>query len=611
MKTASYTLAQAFDWLEKDPAHALAIANDALAADQQAVDWLVLKGLALSLTKAPAAAAVVYRSLISLQPDVFEHHQNLGNALLELGHSAEARRTLERAQTLWGSATHPEILYALARAALDGDEPRTAYNEIRAALKHGLSQDLEVGLVYLRVLIAVDEIDLAKDNLQRLLGAQLSAEQASDLALLALQLSEFEAAEAAAHKVAESSENYPLALISMGLAFERSNQMQRLADVRAKLSALSARFATSSQLEGISDIVRNLMQLDARIAVREKRHHDSGNLLRQLLDTSLEAAQRVALSFEYGQVLDAMGDAEGSMASLQSAHELSYARVAAAHPKMAREEDPLYLLDQGIEAPFSWIDDGRLDPIFVVGFPRSGTTLLEQLLDAHPQLASFDEQPFLQKAILKVQAMGLRYPQDLGSLNTEQRSLLRTEYFERCASKAKADSGVAYVDKNPLNLSRLPLIQALFPKAKIIVVIRHPADCVLSCYQQHFRAPAFAVTMRTLASTAHMYDRVFSFYRALKPAIRLPLLEARYEHFVANTEEFSRELFAFLKLPWTNDLLQFTERAKTRSISTPSYAAVTEKVNARAVAKWERYRDAYSKSGALETLRPWIEELGY
>ncbi len=607
MKTAVYTLAQAFECLEKDPAHALAIAKAELLHSPESVDWMVLLGLALSMTKDPAGAAQIYRDLVTLQPDVFEHHQNLGNALLELGLAAEARRSLERAQSLQRVA-EPELLYALARAAYEGGEARIAYRELTSALKLGLIQDIEVGLFCLRVLIAIDEIDLAKDNLHRLLSATLSAEQASDLALLALQLSEFDSAEVAAKKVSANSASYPLALVSMGLAFERSNQMQRLSEVRKKLTELPPSFAqaVSRGPEGMSDVGRNLMQLDARIAIREKRHNDAAAMLQQLLSTRLDAPQRIALSFEYGQVLDAIGDSHGSMEMLHTAHELSFSRVVAAHSKMAHEDDPLYLLDQGFEAPVSVATDNRLDPIFVVGFPRSGTTLLEQLLDAHPKLVSFDEQPFLQKAILKIQAMGLRYPTDLAELSEDQRVALRDDYFERCQSRTKADLGVAYVDKNPLNLARLPLIQTLFPNSKIIVVIRHPADCVLSCYQQHFRAPAFAVTMRSLASTAKMYDRVFRFYSVLKPTLKLPIFEARYEEFVAHTEIFARQLFEFLELPWLDDLMQFTDRARTRAISTPSYAAVTEKVNTRAVAKWERYRPQFEQCGALSTLQPWI-----
>ncbi len=119
--------------------------------------------------------------------------------------------------------------------------------------------------------------------------------------------------------------------------------------------------------------------------------------------------------------LGSPGILERVFALLSQAHEARFAQVAAAHPKMAFEEDPLLLLNQDFPqfAAQRSVDD-FLDPVFVVGFPRSGTTLLEQLLDAHPALQSFDEQPFLQKCILRMQDMGLRYPAELDQLSLEQ-----------------------------------------------------------------------------------------------------------------------------------------------------------------------------------------------
>ena len=332
-----------------------------------------------------------------------------------------------------------------------------------------------------------------------------------------------------------------------------------------------------------------------------------------LLTTKLEPNLRIALQFELAKALDMLGQSERVFALLSQAHEARFAQVAAAHPKMAFEEDPLVLLNQDFpQFTAQRSVDDFLDPVFVVGFPRSGTTLLEQLLDSHPALQSFDEQPFLQKCILRMQDMGLRYPAELDQLSLEQLKDLRTHYFSLCNSASpKLAAGARYVDKNPLNLARLPLIQALFPNAKVIVVIRHPADCVLSCYMQHFRAPAFAVTMRTLAATASMYDRVFSFYRQACPQLTLPIFELKYESFVANAGDIAAEVIEFLALPWLPELLNFTERAKTRAISTPSYAAVTEPVNSRALNRFHRYRAEFEADGAFELLQKWLEHFSY
>lgn len=611
----STALQRAFDWLARDPEKTLALAEQALEVGEETAAWLTAKGLALSALREPERAAKIYRELIALEPDVAEHHTNLGNALIELSHISAAREALERAQTL--GAADGNLYFALAKTSLQGGEPRRALAEVVSALKLGLDQDIEVALLYLRVLIALDEMDLAKDNVKRLMPAPMAPELACEFALLILQLSDYAGAEQAALKVDAKSPDYPMALISLGLAFERSNQMHKLQQVRTQLSDLLPEFSSHAS---VSDLLQtrtgqSLIQLDARIAARGKDHRRVHELLHALLaHGALESGHEIAIRFELARTLDLLGQPDAAMAELQIAHGLSFARVAAAHPKMAFEDDPLHLLSK----PFRAITasptpvDTYNDPVFVVGFPRSGTTLLEQLLDAHPKLQSFDEQPFLQKCLLRMQQLGKQYPTDLGLLTANEISVLRVDYFERCRLQSPGLAADArYVDKNPLNLARLPLIQALFPHAKVIVILRHPMDCVLSCYQQHFRAPAFAVAMKTLQDTAQMYHRVFHFYHQIRPSIRLDMLELKYEDFVRDTPKHSHQLFEFLNLPWNENLLGFTERAKTRAISTPSYAAVTETVYTRAVGKNRQYDRHFSESGAKTILTPWLETLQY
>ncbi len=608
-------LQQAFDWLAQKPLQTLALAEQAIDSGDSSSAWLLARALALSALREPARAAEVYRQLIALEPNVPEHHANLGNALLELSHVAAARDALLNARTL--GADDGNLFFALARSSLAGGEPRRARSEVIQAFQRGLDQDIEVALLYLRILIALDEIDLAKDNVQRLMPAPMSPELACEFALLVLQLSDYQGVEQAALKVDRNSPDYPMALISLGLAFERSNQMEKLNRVRGELTQLAPAFAVDAPLTArlASAAGQSLMQLDARLSVRSKNYQQARSLLEALLQhAKIESNQEIALRFELARMHDALDDANASMIELERAHALSFARVAGAHPKMAFEDDPLYLLGAPLpELPVRGkLEDGHRDPIFVVGFPRSGTTLLEQLLHAHVELQSFDEQPFLQKALLKMQSMGHAYPTDLAQLNDAEIRELRSGYFERCrAASPGLPEGARYVDKNPLNLARLPLIQSLFPQAKVIVVLRYPADCVLSCYQQHFRAPAFAVAMRTLRDTAQMYDRVFSFYQSAKLQSQLQIHELRYEDLVRETETSARDLFSFLELPWHAELMQFTERAKTRAISTPSYAAVTEQVNAYAINKHARYATQFECSGAAEILARWVRAFEY
>jgi tetratricopeptide (TPR) repeat protein len=588
----------------------------ALASGRDPMDcgWLTVKALAHSLLRQPEPAAGLYQQLIGLEPGVAEHWMNLGNAQLELSHYSAAYQSLREAERL--GMTDANLYFSISRAALESSEPMLAKSYVVRALQGGLEQDIEVGLHYLKCLIALDEIELAKDNAQRLMPAPMAPELACEFAFLVLQLSDYDATARAAAKVPKDSPEYPLALISLGLSFERSNKMAPLQHVRAELAALQPGFAVDAPTDRLMATIagQSLAQLDARLAVRSKDFARADALLAAVLGAArLDANVRIALQFEHARVLDALNQTAAAFALLNQAHEARFAQVAAAHPSMAHEDDPLLLVSKAFSLPepgFRCVD-GMLDPVFVVGFPRSGTTLLEQLLDAHPALQSFDEQPFLQRCIGRMQQLGLSYPHALDQLSDEQIQILRTHYFSLCEAVMPHQTGSRYVDKNPLNLARLPLIQALFPQAQVITVLRHPADCVLSCYMQHFRAPAFAITMRTLVATATMYDRVFEFYQRARQRLQLPMHEIKYEDLVTDTAGSAERLFEFLQLSWDSTLLNFTERAKSRTISTPSYAAVTEPVNQHALWRWRRYQYQFESTGASALLARWQHEFGY
>jgi hypothetical protein len=229
-------------------------------------------------------------------------------------------------------------------------------------------------------------------------------------------------------------------------------------------------------------------------------------------------------------------------------------------------------------------------PVFVVAFPRSGTTLLEQTLDAHPQLRSMDEQPIVQNALDDIVALGVRYPEELAKLRPDQLRTIRAQYFERAAGKVKLDPGQRLVDKNPLNMLRLPVIRRLFPNAPIILAVRHPCDVVLSCFMQHFRAPHFVLLCSDLQSLAMGYRRSFDFWYQQAAMLSPHVLEIRYENFVADFESGVRELAQFLRLPWDERMLAPAEHARAKGyISTPSYSQVVQPVNQKAVGRWRAY----------------------
>jgi hypothetical protein len=220
-----------------------------------------------------------------------------------------------------------------------------------------------------------------------------------------------------------------------------------------------------------------------------------------------------------------------------------------------------------------------------------------------------DEQPFVQYALDEIVA-AVYYPEQLAKLTPDQLRTIRARYLERAASKVQLEPGQRLVDKNPLNLLRLPVIQRLFPNAPIVLAVRHPCDVILSCFMQHFRAPHFVMLCANLQSLAEGYRRSFDFWYSQAAMLSPHVLEVRYETFVADFERGVRDMAEFLQLPWNDAMLAPAEHARAKGfISTPSYSQVVQPVNQKAVGRWRAYERHFAP--IIPLLQPYLERWGY
>ena len=249
-------------------------------------------------------------------------------------------------------------------------------------------------------------------------------------------------------------------------------------------------------------------------------------------------------------------------------------------------------------------------PVFVVGFPRSGTTLLEQMLDAHPDFRSMDERAFIHDLIEAMEMTGQHYPGDLANLTASEADQLRAVYFRRVAQVVPDLGTRRLVDKNPLNMLCLPMIMRLFPQARIILCLRHPCDVLLSCYMQSFRSPAFMVLCSSLQRLADGYVHAFEHWQQHVEVFAPQVLEWRYEAVVEDFDANLSRLGSFLDLADPSPMARFAEHASGKGfISTPSYAQVTQGIHRKAVNRWHAYREKFEP--VLPTLRPMLRRLGY
>ena len=577
----------------------------ALKARPAHLGALNLLGVALNALGQHARASEIFADLTCREPRHVDHWMNLGTALLARRHHEGALAAYAQAGAL-GEAS-ADFYYNVGLVHLEMGNFEAAH-AVLADARRLAPDDADICYQYA---VCCDETMrhaeaiTALSDWPRMRG--LRTDLLAKIGLLLMKLGELQSAEQAIELAARDPQPDAESALRMIQVQERTN---RLAQARSGLARLKADPRSSA-------LGTDLGLVEARLAEREGRRQDAHDLYVEVLDSTPQFHLRHNHLFPLAKILDAMGRSEEAFAALEEAHRSQVAYLKLTLPGAAsRQSPPFRLADLCSDAAdvAAWDAAGSPSlvesPIFIVGFPRSGTTLLEQTLDAHPSLASMDETWFLHETVDRMIQQGFSYPDRLSGISGAGLAELRGLYWERVRGKIKLAPGQRVVDKNPLNLLALPAIRRLFPNSRILLAVRHPCDVILSCYMQHFGAPDFVLLCRDLPSLAAAYRRAFDcWYREaeiLRPAAR----EVRYETLVADFEAEVRAIAGYLELDWTDAMLEPGRHAANKGfISAPSYSQVVQPVNTRAVGRWNSYASHFAS--VISQLRPYLDRWSY
>ncbi len=246
---------------------------------------------------------------------------------------------------------------------------------------------------------------------------------------------------------------------------------------------------------------------------------------------------------------------------------------------------------------------------FLVGFPRSGTTLLDSILRSHPEVSVIEEKPMVEAMLAHIGK--LPTADFVTSLNDDQIADLRKVYFEELYSHVNSDSLLKHIiDKLPLNIKDVGLIHRVFPNSKFILTLRHPYDCVLSCFMQSFKLNNAMANFLTLQQSAKLYNAIMTLWMHYTRTLDLEVGTLKYEDLVQDLQGTVEPLLSFLGLDWHDNLLNYQQTALSRGeISTPSYSQVTQNLYKQAIGRWKNYQE--QMEGALPLLEPWVKRFGY
>lgn len=268
------------------------------------------------------------------------------------------------------------------------------------------------------------------------------------------------------------------------------------------------------------------------------------------------------------------------------------------------------LLNRWSQADFS---AEHAPPVFLLGFMRTGTTLTQEVLGAHPQVFVADETDLIVSVTQELKRLRPNQgniPDQLRELDWDGVLHLRRHYWAQAAALYGDKIGERLLlDKTTMNTIDLGLIHTLFPDAKLVFLLRDPRDVILSCFMQTMIPNPSTVHLLDWRETAQFYALVMDWWLTLKPKLTMPFIEFRYEDAISDFEMAFKRVFDLLGLEWDAGVRDFHKKAAGKYISSPSYSQVAQPLYSSSVGRWQRFASEYQP--VAEILQPFIDAFGY
>jgi len=403
-----------------------------------------------------------------------------------------------------------------------------------------------------------------------------------------------------------------------GASPEHLIKLARLYERRHRFEEASQLVDRALQLNGTFP---HALLVRARLDRQVGRLEEAEQVLRSLLPVAPLEIQ-VRGWYELGGILDRQARYDEAMTAFLEAKKLQIPLTESSFASLKEYRVRFETMQANVSAEMlqHWRDDA---PAFqpprrlalLCGHARSGTTLLEQVLDSHPDIISVEETGnFSNHAYDSLRRLFPYQADILPLLQAAPISALqqaRERYFHFVELfLGRPVGGRLLIDKNPALNQMIPAFIRFFPEVKFLVALRDPRDVCMSCFMQFF--PALAIpncAYTSLERTVEEYASRIGIWRTLAPLIKNPHLEVRYEDMVDDLESMARRTLDFLGVPWDERVLRFDEHVKKKWVSSPTFAEVANPIYKRAVGRWRNYQKYLEPY--LEKLEPFVKAFGY
>lgn len=250
--------------------------------------------------------------------------------------------------------------------------------------------------------------------------------------------------------------------------------------------------------------------------------------------------------------------------------------------------------------------DERTNDFIMLGFPRSGTTLLENALACHPTIETFEEIPSMASATRFID----KYADTANTLTLEIALKTRERYYREIDRRKRKTGATIFIDKLPILSGQAAFLEKLFPEKRYIFSIRHPFDVVLSCFKQNFTANTAMNNFTTFEDSCRAYDFVMTQWFKSFSLDSDRVCYVRYDDLVSDMRGQVARVLDFVGTDWNESVMEFAQRADDRAVKTPSYAKVRQGLSLGRQSAWENYKFLFRKPEARQ-LDAWVKFFGY
>ena len=597
-----------------DLAAAIDFLSQAAAADPTNAAHRNNLGLALEAAERWGEARANFERAVAVAPYSATAHYNLGGLHLACGDYALAEASYRTALEV--DPQNAAVCNNLGLSLSNQNRRDEAVDFFRMALQ--LRPDYAAALSNLgKTLFEVGQLSAAEQCLRQALAInpQLAAAH-NNLGMVLLEHSVMDDSIACFRRaieldagLADAHDNWGVALRESGKpaeAIARHEQAHRLQPGLA--SAVYNRGVAQVQLGRFDEAARDFrraLQINPQLVaayfhLAQMRHptfcdEDVARLEEILLQPELPAKDRSFAAFALGNAYDARREFDRAFACFDQANRLAARDYdPAAHENFVDRLISVFSAERLRSSSFAQNDDER--PVFIVGMPRSGTTLVEQIISSHPAAAAGGEQLPLDRIAAKLSdgVGSLDFPEVAALLDNAAADAAARQYVGALDERAGDASRVT--DKLPSNYLYLGLAALLFPQATIIHCRRHPLDTCVSCFFQNFEQSPYAFDFAHLASRFRAYRRLMEHWSSVLP---ITIHHVDYEALVDDPDTVSRNLIAACGLPWDERCL--SPHRNARPVDTASVWQVRQPIYRNSVARWRNYR---------QHLQPLIDALG-